>query len=50
MIRLQHKSINPTARLGSILSQSIQIAAIVLIGKEARLAVMTSLNEINGNI
>jgi hypothetical protein len=33
-----------------IRSSSIQIAAIILVGKEARLPVMRLLDEMNGNI
>src|SRR3990167_1112496 len=50
MIRHQHISMNPAASLIGVLSQPIQIAKIILIGKEARLAVIATLDEVNGHI
>jgi len=41
---------NPATSLIGVLSQPIQIAKIILIGKEARQAVIATLDEVNGHI
>jgi len=46
----ENRGLSPIISVIGVLSQPIQIAKIVLIDKEARLAVIATLDEVNGHI
>src|SRR3990167_6008075 len=50
MVGHQRISMNPAISLAGVLGQPIQITAIIFIGEKARLAVITALDEMDGNI
>jgi hypothetical protein len=49
MMGHQHIGVNATPRFLRILAKPIQIEAIVLVGKESRLAIVTALDDVEGN-
>jgi hypothetical protein len=49
MIGHQHIGVNATPGFLRILAKPIQIEAIVLVGKETRLAIVTALDDLKGN-
>lgn len=49
VVRHQHLSVQCAFRFSQRLAQPVQVAAVVILGEEARLAVMTALHDVQGN-